>query len=123
MIQVLKVASAGALVHMVALRPVVPLKVMPEKLPVAAALQQPAATATLNQTPSDTVLADGARPIEVQLMLLRAKTVTRTVTNTVVVPRTNTVLLVTLSEEAQPRGLPLLEEAVMLRLAVLAMLM
>ena len=96
MIQVLKVASAGALLQLVALQPVVPLKVMPEKLPVVAALQQPAATATLNQTPSDTVLADGAPLIEVQLMLLRAKTATRTVTNTEVVPRTNTVLLTVL---------------------------
>jgi len=137
-------------VHMVALQPVLTLEVMPEKLPVAAALQQPAATATLNQTPLDTVLADGAPLIEVQLTLVHAKTATRTVTNMVAVPRTNTVpltvlpmpvlvdtvvhllsvaelvllaLLAILLEEALPKDLLLLAEAVMLRLAVLAMLM
>ena len=150
MIQVLAVASAGALLQLVALQPVPMHLVILEKLPVVAALQQPAATATLNQTPSDTVLADGAPLIEVQLMLLRAKTATRTVTNMVAVPRTNTVpltvlpmpvlldtvvhlllvaelvllaLLAILLEEALPKDLLLLVEAVMLRLAVLAMLM
>jgi len=89
----LRVDMAGVLLQLDTLMLEPTLKAVPKLALMVVAGQMPAVTPTLPLIPLDAVTADGAKLLRVQLMPSLAKTVSRSATHTVVMPRTSMAML------------------------------
>ena len=89
----LRADMAGVLMREDTLMLVPKLMAVPKLALMAVTGKMPAVMPTLHLIPLDALMADGAQLLRVQLMPSPARTVSRTATNTVAMPRTSTPML------------------------------